>query len=359
MASFFAPHLGYYAFFTEMAVWLSLSVLGLKFVAAGTTIFSLGIMCLVLLSPLFLPSSYWDTERKKIIIILFSLIVGVGQIWLNTINSQFYLCLFSIYILLSDPGKLQKGWLVYSSILLMVAALTGATSVVLFPFFALKLFTSGRLQAFPASRVNWIFFLIMTLGLLIQTAAFYFSLSHGEYGPRFAASFFSNFPSGFATSLMWIARSEWQGVYNKFVIETIFGTFIFYSLYHAVKNGPKTRYLAALILYISLVFTLLSLGMAGGSRYAYPVSVVIIILLIQQADQNNKLLLQRSAFSALLVIALIKTPSFFHTKMYYDPRWDTYHSQVIKALAGEQDFIKVYPYWPGRNWRILLHGNPN
>lgn len=332
-----------------------MGALGLKFVAAGTTLLSLVIMCLALMSPLILLSSYWDTDSKKATLLLFSLLLGVGQIWLNTINSQFYLCLFSVYLLLSKSSQLREGQFLYCSIMLMIAVLTGVTSVILLPFFLLKLFHKKQLQPFSTSKVDWIFFLIIVFGLIVQLVAFYYSLSHGGYGPRLHIRFISNFPNGFLSSLLWIVHGEWQGASSQYAISIIFGPFLLYSLYRAIKDDLESRYLVTLALYISLMFTLLSLGMAGGSRYTYVVSVVLLILFIQQASGNRNVLLKRTAFIALAFIVLIKIPSYFYTKVYYDHNWDTYESQFNKAISGEQNFIRVYPQRPDRDWRILLH----
>lgn len=80
--SFFSPHLGYYSFFNNIAVGLSMSALGLEFVAAGTTTFSLVIMSLALLSPLVLPSHYWNTERKNNYYFVF----GSSWRWTNMVE---------------------------------------------------------------------------------------------------------------------------------------------------------------------------------------------------------------------------------------------------------------------------------
>lgn len=234
--------------------------------------------------------------------------------------------------------------------------MTGVTSVILLPFFALKIFSGGQLQKFSASRVNWIFFLILTVGLLIQISVFYFYLTH-QGGNRFDIHNHANFALGFANTLLWIAQTEKiTGLWN--IVELLLLLSILYSFYHGIRERLKTGYLIALIIYISSVFTLLSEGMSGGSRYAYPVSVLIVILLIQQAENNDRLLLKQVAYSALLAIALLKIPSFFYTGHNYDPNWDTYYSQASKALSGKQDFIRVYPQWPGTRWWILLPRKP-
>jgi len=357
--SFFSPHMGYYSLFNKIAVSISMGTLGLQFAAAGTTAFSFLIMCAALLSPFILPSRYWDTEIKKNAIVLYSLILGTGEIWLNTINSQFYLGLFSVYILLSETNELRSWRLVYCLSVLILAALTGVTSVILLPFFALKLFSGGRLQLFSTSRVNWIFFAVLIFGLIIQVLAFLYSLNHGGYGHRFDIHFLANMPKSFVASLLWGFHDMWSTGVGKMIIVILSEIFMVYFLYSAIKNGHTTRYLTILIAYISLVLTLLSLGMFGGARYAYPASVLIVILLLQQATCNEKLFLKRAALSALTAIALIKTPSFFYTKMYYNSSWDSYHSQSNRAISGEQDYINIHPQWPGTNWRIILSRSPD
>lgn len=364
--SFFSPHLGYYSLFDNFAVNASLWMLGLVYVAAGTTALSLIVMCLVLFSPCLLPSRYWDTELKKTTIVLLSLVIGSDAIWLNTINAQFYLCLFSVYVLISETILLRKITALYCSVMLFIAALTGVTSIILLPFFALKLTSGFRFRTFRESKIDWIFLLILLFGSLIQITAFYISLKYENIN-RFDAGNFVHLAHGFGYSILssMVITNADGVIWN--IIGGVCLVNILYLYYRVIKDSPETRYLMTLIIYISFTFAVLSKDMSGGARYAYPVSVLVIILLVNQAapsifkqgpmegkTSSKAPYLNRIALFTLIAIATIKIPNFFYTGHLYDPSWDSYYSQARLAISGKQDYIRVFPQGLGQDWRISL-----
>lgn len=103
------PHLGYYSFFNNYVVAIGMTFFGLSGIAYVTTWMSFLVILLTVFSPLVLQSKFWDTDTKKILLIFFLLISGTAEIWLNTVNSQFYFCLFGALVYLSEPKEF-KGW---------------------------------------------------------------------------------------------------------------------------------------------------------------------------------------------------------------------------------------------------------
>ena len=367
--SFISPHLGYYSLFDNLAVNASLWMLGLVYVAAGTTAFSLVVMCLALFSPYILPSRYWDTEPKRSTVVLLSLVIGSDAIWLNTINAQFYLCLFSVYVLLAETNALRRKTVIYCSTMLFVASLTGVTSIILLPYFGLKLTSGFRFRKFHESKNDWTFLLILLFGFLIQIAAFYISLKYENIN-RFDSSNLVHLPHGFGYSILsaMVITNAHGLIWN--IIGGICLINILYLYYRAIKDSPETRYLMSLIIYLSFTFAVLSVGMSGGARYAYPISVLVIILLVNQAapstfnqglgiskTSNKAPYLSRIAVFTLLCIAAIKIPNFFYTGNLYDQSWNSYYSQARLAVSGKQDYIGVFPQGPGQDWRISLANN--
>lgn len=108
LGSLFTPQLGYYSLFNNFAIALSLAVLDIQWVAYGTTYLSLTFALICTLAPFYLTSALWDSSVKKYLIVASSVVISTPEIWLNTINVQFYLGLFCCYLLLCDLQKMRE-----------------------------------------------------------------------------------------------------------------------------------------------------------------------------------------------------------------------------------------------------------
>jgi hypothetical protein len=103
--SLFVPHLGYYSLFNNLVAFVA-SRAGLEHAAAITTYSSLIIFVATASLPFLLPSKYWDSTWKKVLLTIFLLVMPTGEIWLNTINCQFFFAYGTFLILNSDVEPL-------------------------------------------------------------------------------------------------------------------------------------------------------------------------------------------------------------------------------------------------------------
>ncbi|MFM8179863.1 MAG: hypothetical protein ACKOAG_11875, partial [Candidatus Kapaibacterium sp.] len=138
------PHLGYYSLIPNLMTHAGLTMSGLSGVAVWTTWSSFVLMIACVTAPLFLPGRFWDTRMKRTAIILFALVAGSAEIWLNTINIQHYLCVFTGFLFLSDITKASRRIRAYAMIMTAVAAFTGVPSMLLLPAVVIRMRTSSR-----------------------------------------------------------------------------------------------------------------------------------------------------------------------------------------------------------------------
>ncbi len=344
--SLFLPHLGYYSFFNNVVVALGMSVFGLKWIAFSLSYASLIVMLLVLASPLFLTSSLWDTLEKKLLLIVFSLLIGTAEIWLNTVNMQFFLGLYSCYYLLSDNEKLRPLYLWIARALLLTASLSGVTSVILLPFFLTKAWQSRRLKSHRTFTEVQISSAIVTFGFFVQILCYFFSTNEYAFA-RLSPEFIKDLPAGLQRTFLFVFYGSSTILTKLTPLPFLFFGFI------SCKNSLLARYAFLLVLYVAFVFTILSIGMLGGERYGYIVSVLLVLLLLNGVFATEKIT-RILSYGFLLIFLIHKAEYFLHTDLYYDKSWNSYSSEYSRFLAGETSELQIFPQWPNTDWKIVV-----
>lgn len=336
--SLIQPHLGYYSFFNNYAVGFGIALFGIEKIAYVTTALSTVVMLATVLSPLILKSEYWNTKLKKSLIILFALTAGSGEIWVNTINAQFYFGLFTCFLLLSDTERLDGFRRLYVFIMLLQGAMTGVTSVIFFPFFLWKYFKQKEISHFEKLIVFILFF-----GLIVQLVSlFYLSLNSGL--GRFSLNNLSNFPYGvFANLTSFIPiRSAWARLFLLVAISVI-------VLHQRVRIDLTSP--SVMAVYASVLFAFLALSMSGGGRYAYIPSVLGFVFLLSLPPLKYKSL--NIIYVCIIIFILINTCSnFFRTGGFYNSTWVPYDIKHAYQYNSDRLRIMLFPQWENTNWVI-------
>lgn len=170
--SLFQPHLGYYSFYANLASILSVKLVSLEDAPLVTTTMALIGQCLPLSLVIFGQSPYWQGLIRKTAVLLVIFLAPLSyEVWLNSINTQFYLCLFAALLLLephSDgDGTPKRGVL---RVCLLVAGLTGIMSCLLTPLYWLRAYVEKQKELM-------ILAIILTACSLIQVAVVVMSTS--------------------------------------------------------------------------------------------------------------------------------------------------------------------------------------
>lgn len=334
--SFFLPNLGYYSLLNKIIISGGYYFGGLTGFAFITTYASLGLILAVVMAPVILPSEYWDTRRKKAILIILSVVVGSGEIWLNTINLQFYLAVFAAYLLLSDTAKISGWRFWYSIIVIFFGSFTGVTTVVLTPFFIFKYFY-GRNKTFIDRCVIY----ILLFGLLLQCMALFYS-SLSQQTSRFTLDNINNLSGGFVNTAFAIFSVMPKGLKLSCISLLV--------ILALLKNKMLPIYLGV---WVSFFYTILSIGMQGGARYGYFPSIMILVFLVGLAFDKN-IWVKSASLLILAAVVVYSSVSFFNTKDFYDPHWVIYDPMLRFVDDEGRTYIKIFPQWNDTNWVIYV-----
>ncbi|MCE5259793.1 MAG: hypothetical protein LLG44_12180, partial [Chloroflexi bacterium] len=129
---------------------------GINQAPAVTTWLAFGVQLLPIALIAWGNASMWNTWYKRLLgalVVLFA--ASSGEVWLNTINAQFYWNIAAFLLLLEDTRTLGtwRRWLYY--LILAISTLTGAVSCFLLPMFILKaLWERSRESALQAGIVG-------------------------------------------------------------------------------------------------------------------------------------------------------------------------------------------------------------
>lgn len=342
--SLLQPHAGYLSLFPNYIVAGGMAMVGLEHIAYVTTFASFLVIVVTILTPLFLSSSFWNTDQKRVLLVVFSLLIGDGEIWVNTITSQFYFALFSCYLLLGDLQSV-KGWRA-GVVLLMVAhgAFTGVTSVVLTPFFLWRALrerqSAGTLAGVTA---------LLCVGTLVQGGVILFLATQTEIA-RFSLEHLHNLPRALfrnLTSVVPVVNGALRALCASLILVIVIPE------WRRIKRQPQPVVLA---LYLSVVFALFSVKMLAGGRYGYIPAVLLFLTLLQLPPLATKL--RHWALVAIIAsLLLLSTVKFFDTALFYDPQWERYSlTNAYPNAAGELE-IKIFPQWSDNSWVLTLPPN--
>ena len=132
------PHLGYYSLYPNLASLVAARLAPLTRAPLTTTMMALLAQTAPVMLIVFGRSRYWPETGRKALALAAVLLAPLSyEGWLNTVNSQFYLCLFTALLLLEPPppSPWARGLL---RAMLALSGLTGPPSCLLFPLYWLR-----------------------------------------------------------------------------------------------------------------------------------------------------------------------------------------------------------------------------
>lgn len=133
-----SPDLGYYSLFNKLATLAAARGVPLEWAPLVTIGFALGIQVVPAVLLLFARFPAWPAWRQRAAGVALILLVQPNQeVWLNTINSQYFLCLATGLVLISTPPADRRAHGARLG-LLVLAGLTGIVSALWWPLFLLE-----------------------------------------------------------------------------------------------------------------------------------------------------------------------------------------------------------------------------
>ena len=342
----FYSHQGYFSLTPNVATYLS-TFLPLKLAPISTLFFSFLVTLLPSIIIIYSKSDYLNNNIAKLFAILIVYFVNnTEEVWLNTINSQFWFVVITFLILIENKVSVSKSRFNSYAILIFFSGLSGVPANLLAPFFLVKYYlekTSADLKLF--------YVLIATI--LIQLV--YIIILSDDGSSRFVYDV-EKIISAIKTSISGVVYHPFAfnaDVSPKFAM--IF-SLIVVGLLIKKENFIKVAMLLTIPFFVSLIMTFTSLGMGGGGRYFFPVAVIYVMSIFYLIRTNETSLNVRVVVYVFLISAIALGLQHYTFKPGFtsDSTWHKWEDEVERFQNREQDFISLYPQWKNAYWSVEL-----
>ena len=374
---YFDIRAGYYNFIPNIFTWLA-TLFPIERAPLITVYGSLFIIILLPYLTLFRDSKLFNTTKKKILGSLVFLISPpfVVELWLNTLNSQIYLCLITILILfMTNLSETQKK---INNFIVLVSSFSGIYSCAVIPLFIHKYFKDR-------SHYNLINVVTMFIANIVQlTLIFYSKLSmklhesvlSNDYNVDIIPNFiyniiFKSFLGRDLTHLAWINFNFFGINYlsYSFVILIIAFFFIvlkFKNIVNFLKSNYVVVYLFSIFIIISTIIILGSLHNQIGGRYSTIPGVTLILIIFYSSFKIKNNFFSK-LFSLLIIISLfagayefrpkykinLKNPDVNYLKDLDCLNCPEWKSEVKIWRNDKNYFIKLWPY-PRKELNLVI-----
>ena len=313
---YFIPLAGYYNIVPNILTEIS-TYIPLEYAPLSTVYGSFIIFINLIVVALFNESYFLQKKNHKIIVSLILLLSPpfVPEIWLNSLNSQIYLCLTSILILFVKQNNNNNNYLHFN---IFLASFSGIYSCILLPLFTLRYY-------YNKTRYDFINFAIILVGTLFQISIITYSkLSNALLESKLELilniNIFTNFIyNNLAKPVFGRQLTHWfyenlnllnlsPNKISLIIILIILSILIFFFFNKEIFKRFKKDYvllsLIIIFILISIVIFIGSVGTHTGGRYGVLPGCTFLLILFRLSNffVNRK---SRIFCSLLLTIALM------------------------------------------------------
>jgi hypothetical protein len=268
-----------------------------------------------------------------------------GEIWLTTLGAPFHLSLAAALILFVDTAHASRCERNVLRGVLVLASITGPTTVFLLPAFVVASLSEGARER----RTQTLFVLG---GAVVQALAFAWSLNaHGVPHDRFQR-----------LGLMYLRRIYMDGaVARPFLFQSFYEQFPRLNLVAACAVGvvliwgltsTKTRGAVVAMVSLSALSLITSLHMTGGERYFMASGVLLYGICLACVPPIVRPLARGPiGLIALLLIAcaLVRSTITFESRMtpFFQADWPVWKDEVQtwRTTPGYQPRVHPPPAW--------------
>ncbi len=330
---------GYFALWPNLVTTVAANVAPLERAPLVTTLFAFAVQLIPIGIIVWSRSDFWRSPTRKTLGVLIALFAPLsGELWLNTINSQFYFSLIAFLLLLEGaPATPGRSWL--GRILLALGGLTGPVSCFLTPLFVARLWFERRREGLVQAVILAACSLIQLVSITRVSAL----------GDRAADFVLETLPpivwvqsvgmvllglGGSRELAETLAALRERGLYGVGALLLLAGTLA--TLWGLAARLPKPHRVYLLGSYLLLILVpllgrpaiwgLMASRVGYGQRYFLVPNMVFLLLIAANVSTNDGRHRVRSAVCAMLVL------------------WSLY----LALLTFRQVGI-VHPSWP--DWR--------
>mgnify|MGYP005622389955 CR=1 FL=1 len=355
LKNFFTPQLGYYSLYNQIAAYIALLV-PLKYAPFVTTTISVVPIYLVFYLSIVTRNSYLRTFEQRVIFATLMILISSGEIWLNTITSQFWFALCVLLIIIDRRPHSIQIKIFYAAVVFM-ASLTGVIALFLIPLaIALIIF-------FKENHKNVKFILdFLIAGLVVQVIlilifGFNFGvndLSQIQGGARFDSF---NMLEMIKSFIGYYFLYPFTGValYDySIVIYGLYGSVLILTTSYLIfiNFNKKIGLILAYCINFSLLTMVLSVGGNGGLRYAFLVNALFLIIFISFLNCKNKV--QLNVVRVILALTILTGIVEYKIKLnnFSNVKWLSWQEQFSPHEKRSNKLI-VWPQSP-HIWSVYL-----
>lgn len=377
---FYDKAAGYYNLTPNILTWFS-TLLPLEFAPYFTVYGSFLIILFLIYIILFRQSDLFDTNGKKILgaILLFISPPFIPEIWINSINSQVYLCLISILILFMKNLSDNQKYVNHS--ILLISGLSGIYTCALFPLYFFKFY-------FNKVKYNFINLIILIFSNVIQLSLVLNSTINNslhrtvlkiDFSDNMLVNFVYNiilkpFLGRDLTHWIWIKISNLNNNYFfwialLFIFFLLILSFNLKKIYNFIKINHTSNYLIIIFFLISSVVIFGSLENQLGGRYAVIPGVILILIALDILFKSRNIMLS-TFLSTIILISVISGLFEFRPNYKFNlrnpdsnylkfldcincPEWK---NEVIRWRNDNKRPIRLWPY-PSKQFILKIVNN--
>lgn len=360
------PQFGYYTLYNSIATSLA-ATLPLTYAPYVTTYLAFIVQVAVSAAVIWWRIPILDSLFKKAVVAFGIQFLAYARIWLTTLGVQYFLCVLTFLILLSETGSARKFPSVLRQGILAFNGLTGVLSCFLIPAFFMK-WRKERSQELLR------YCLILSACLLVHAGVFATSFLHADGGvssrllfsnplTMFARFFYFQFVIPFTGYKIWNYGEvkTWDAwltgvlhpligdriyAYNYMIIAQLLGAAIFiFIVFMALKlrKRAETQIMVAAFLIVTLFSNILSVNTSSGPRYTYAPSVMILIFLVGITGWKQ-IAAQLRTIAVTLVLLAVLMNDYRETMVFsYDSSWPTWRQELVSWQNNQEYAIRIWP----------------
>jgi uncharacterized membrane protein len=331
---------GYYNLFANLATEVA-SLVPLVYAPFVTTGFAFVVQLVPYIILLTGNSYLFDKEYKKIFgfLVLAFLPSMVGEIWLNTINSQIWFGLIGLFLLFENFEKISSKRKYFYRLLFFTGGLTGLYLLVFYPFFVVK-------SILEKNKEIVVCCFILTVTLCIQLYVFYLAIDSSLLnGKRFSNIGMQSIQSVFLAQF--IVPIIGKNIDFMLILVT---TISFFYIFVPINKKDKIS-IALFLSWLSMAaFTILgSLHGDPSSRYSIISGYILLFFLIHSLNFGQK----KSILAIFMLLVSIFVGFFGYMKKDIALQCDgkNWNDEVIIFLENKKNELDECP----SKWKIRLN----
>ncbi len=350
---------GYYNLTANLTTYLASHWVSLEAAPIVTTGIAFAIQMLAPFIILTSSSTFWSSSYKKIVAVFLILFVpNASEVWLNSINSQYWLALGAFLILLEDTARISTARAWSFRVLLFLGGMSSPMACYLTPVFLYEGYRSRNRERLIQTGILS-FIAVLQLSVILYQAIG----QAGAFGNRFSGMSLATLAlvAFNRTVLVPIMGTPLGGVFSSFSASISHSNFhilgatagllllgVLVALGFRIKSEWRIKLVASYLLLVILnINTAMEdknamIGPHPGQRYFF-VPMIMFLFMILTAWQDVRNLFLKGLFLLILVASLTCGIYEFRGSVRASADWPKWRDEVQLWRADPTHDLLIWP----------------